>query len=1237
MNRSLLSLSFLFFSFFLSGTIAAQTETAPRKYQSLLWEITGNGMKKPSYLYGTMHVSDKVAFNLTDSFFVAIKNCDAVALELNMDTWMDEIMKTREANAYKNTAMFYAKPYGFYKGAFDLDIPKEKDLKGLLQFSPSISNSLLYRNNRYESDYEEDNYLDVFIFQSGKKLNKKIFGLENFRTTEEFSARATIETAELVEDEKAKEDIDDQNRLRLKQITNGRTQAEAIEDVYRKGDLDLLDSINKLSDTPLFTKYMLNERNKIMAAHMDSIMQLMPLFTGVGAAHLPGNDGVIELLRKMGYKVRPVISSQYDTKTKTKIDETRVPVTFHTEYVPDSTFSVSVPGKLSEFYDKGSYKYYLNNDMSNGSYYCIQRMNHYGSLTNETPEHILKRIDTLIFENISGKLLSKKEIKSQNGYPGVEITNKTRKGDSQRYQIFISPSEIFIFKMSGSQDYVSKGTEAEAFFSSIRFQEKNAAPSRYKSALGYSVDLPSTKVVYSGNGLLSYQQEIVCANEKANDKYAITMMASLYDYEYIEEDTFELNMLTERFCRQANYALLNREQLKEKNGAAMQFSAQIDKKPGSRIFGRVIISGPDYFLLVTNRDSTSAQDFFNSFRTEEKISTAKYATIQDTSLFFSASTQSKTNEYTHLTEVQSKAAGARYKKKEKNSKNDEKFLPKRESIVYTSPETGEQVYVEFRKFSMFFQQEDMETFWKSRIQTISSQSGMVASRIVKTKNDKFSQVDLLLTDTNSTRGISVKLIQRCGSLYTLKAVVDTVTGMSNYAKTFFDSFVPKDTCIGLDVTSNKLDTYFFDKLYSSDTAVAKQTKTAIEYVQVNMLQANVPSLISTIENKEFSKLATSDKKELLYSFGSLRSKEVLPFLEKTYTRFADSVEVQLTVLKAIARQKTVESCKSFLKLLRSDLPVTSSDLSIANVFVYFYDSLQTSATLFPEILKYTKYPEYKTTIYKLFRKLKEENLIKPKAYKKQVDGILMDGNYELKKFMSEKDRDREPSKYLTTTKSGVLYDGLNSSQQKMYCYAALLSPYYKKGSTKAFFDKLLKTTNSDKFKVMIYGTLIKNNCAPPDTVLRHYASALSSRITLYQVLKEQNKLDRFDKKYGKQKELVISQLFGAPDNPNKDTVALVSKIATRCDNKDGYFYVFKARPKDKKVWKLYCSGVHPADEDQVNLNPDFTKTNVAFENDVQLKKTTDGMLQLIRIDNRKRASSSDFETKTATYEDYMDY
>ncbi len=70
----------LAFLFLLSFTcLKAQAQTASKKYQGLLWEISGNGLKGPSYLFGTMHVSSKLAFHLSDSFYYALKQVDAVA------------------------------------------------------------------------------------------------------------------------------------------------------------------------------------------------------------------------------------------------------------------------------------------------------------------------------------------------------------------------------------------------------------------------------------------------------------------------------------------------------------------------------------------------------------------------------------------------------------------------------------------------------------------------------------------------------------------------------------------------------------------------------------------------------------------------------------------------------------------------------------------------------------------------------------------------------------------------------------------------------------------------------------------------------------------------------------------------------------------------------------------------------------------------------------------------------
>ena len=58
-----------------------------KKYQSLLWEISGNGLQKKSYVYGSMHVSDKISYHLSDAFFTHLQKADIVANESEPRTW----------------------------------------------------------------------------------------------------------------------------------------------------------------------------------------------------------------------------------------------------------------------------------------------------------------------------------------------------------------------------------------------------------------------------------------------------------------------------------------------------------------------------------------------------------------------------------------------------------------------------------------------------------------------------------------------------------------------------------------------------------------------------------------------------------------------------------------------------------------------------------------------------------------------------------------------------------------------------------------------------------------------------------------------------------------------------------------------------------------------------------------------------------------------------------------------
>ncbi len=252
-----------------------------------MWEITGNGLKKPSYLFGTMHVSSKLVFHLSDSFYLDIKSSDVVALELDPQLWQDQLFRFENM---ESNLRFYTQgsPNDFVnEKSFQLERYDDR-LKSALSDEPTVINGLLYRTYRTRADFEEDTYLDLYIYQTGRKLGKQATGVENYFQTE----RLVMEAAQdMMKDRKKKSpDTDGESAFDIERKT---------QEAYRQGDLDLLDSLEKLMEpSEAYMEKFLYRRNEIQAASIDSIVRQHSLFVGVGAAHLPGRRGVIELLRQ---------------------------------------------------------------------------------------------------------------------------------------------------------------------------------------------------------------------------------------------------------------------------------------------------------------------------------------------------------------------------------------------------------------------------------------------------------------------------------------------------------------------------------------------------------------------------------------------------------------------------------------------------------------------------------------------------------------------------------------------------------------------------------------------------------------------------------------------------------------------------------------------------------------------------------------------------------------------------
>ncbi len=182
-------------------------------------------------------------------------------------------------------------------------------------------------------------------------------------------------------------------------------------------------------------------------------------------------EGVIELLRKRGYTVEPMMPkvTKKSHALRDEMDQKRKPVQFVKHTSSDSLFTVQLPGKLFPILQFGNISYLICPDMVNGNFFTVVRYKHQAPLFHSSAAQLKATVDSLLFENIPGKILSKTEFTTATGIAALDVLSKTRNGDEQRYHLYFTDLEMLLFKLGGRGNYAS-GAEAKQFFSSIQIQ-----------------------------------------------------------------------------------------------------------------------------------------------------------------------------------------------------------------------------------------------------------------------------------------------------------------------------------------------------------------------------------------------------------------------------------------------------------------------------------------------------------------------------------------------------------------------------------------------------------------------------------------------------------------------------------------------------------------------------------------------------------------------------------------------
>ena len=263
----------------------------------LLWEITRPGSKTKSYLFGTLHSNDKRIFQLADSVYFALDNSTCIVLETDIFKFFKQLSIRDESNI-----LLYDNQGNPYTGSNEASATYYGDENGMPQF------------------------LDAYFQQYGALSNKKFLPLESNNSQLDYIKDLPTSQNNLI-------------------VPKWKRDLEGLTELYLNGELYFLDRFirKNMSDEPGLYASIIERRNVAMSIRLDSCLKTEKVFCAVGAGHLFGFLGIIQLLRNKGYQLRcvPAIYSEMAIQEKINVQSLKR----YELRLPEQGLLVTFPGK----------------------------------------------------------------------------------------------------------------------------------------------------------------------------------------------------------------------------------------------------------------------------------------------------------------------------------------------------------------------------------------------------------------------------------------------------------------------------------------------------------------------------------------------------------------------------------------------------------------------------------------------------------------------------------------------------------------------------------------------------------------------------------------------------------------------------------------------------------------------------------------------------------------------------
>ncbi len=285
----------LYFTFLCCFLLNGSGVFAQDIQNSLLWEISGKQLESKSYLMGTIHMIEK-DFELPEKVWDKFNQCQALVLEVNLNLSLKEQLAfINQVNLPKDKSLKdymeekdYNRLIAYLADSLEL---KNRQINQIKNMKPVFSQTLLIKQKMDNADA-----IDIRFFRRAKKKSMEIKGLETIQFQMDLMNSINME---------------EQVKWFMEFVDKPQETDSlffAMIDAYKSEDINRLAHI--ISDESLnavnFEEDFLIKRNQKWIPLIIEYIKEKPSFIAVGTGHLPGKNGLITLLRKQGYTIKPV-------------------------------------------------------------------------------------------------------------------------------------------------------------------------------------------------------------------------------------------------------------------------------------------------------------------------------------------------------------------------------------------------------------------------------------------------------------------------------------------------------------------------------------------------------------------------------------------------------------------------------------------------------------------------------------------------------------------------------------------------------------------------------------------------------------------------------------------------------------------------------------------------------------------------------------------------------------------